>query len=285
MPSLWKKLFIIVAVLLVVSLVLGGNLWQRLTAIESQLAETTEQWKNAETRLESKIGEGNWLVEHYSEIQKQARLRLGEGQDAQRFITPDDPSVAAKVQEITGGYGEDSIEGWADAERLYSWLVRNIEYAADTYTPLLPNPPDETVSWQGGFWRMPAETIKDKAGDCEDMSALLISMLLNYNGRRNPVWGIGIESTKPEPSRHIAVAIPVENNQLTILDPTAHYNTTFPSGWGIAAKESPVAIGEWLARWSEKMPEARIYMVFSEDVYREFQSTEEFLEWVKSLKF
>ncbi len=44
MPSLWKKLFIISAVLLVISLILDGNVWHRLTAIESQLAETTDQW-------------------------------------------------------------------------------------------------------------------------------------------------------------------------------------------------------------------------------------------------
>ncbi len=281
MSGLWKKLFISIVILMVASLILSGILWQRLGGVENRLAETTAQWQADRNQLQGQ----DWMAAHYPEVQKQAKLRLGEGPDAQYFITPDDPLVAAKVQEITGGYDEDSKERWADTERMYFWLLGNIEYSADTYTPVLPTPPDTDLQWQGGFWRLPAETIKDKAGDCEDMTALMVSMLLNYNGRRNPAWGIGIESLKPEPSRHIAVAIPVQNNQLTILDPTAHFNTTFPTGWGIAAKEAPVAIGEWLANWSEKMPEARIYMVFSENLYKEFQSTAEFLDWAKSLNF
>jgi len=284
MSSLQKKLFTIVFVLLVISLILSISLWQQLKVTKSQLADTTAQLRAAETRIDRIKGEGSWLVDHYPDFRKQISMRLGEGQDAQHFITPDDPAVSTKVQEIAGGYAEDVKEWWADYERMYFWVIRNIEYAPDSHTPILPEPMNETLRWQEGFWRMPAETIRDKAGDCEDMTALLASMLLNYNERRHPVWAIGIESYKPKPARHIALAFPVEGKRLTILDPTARYYTIFPIGWGIAAYEPSIAVSDWLFRWAEKMNDAYVYMVFSEDVYQEFSSTEEFIEWVNNFK-
>lgn len=284
MSSLWKKLFIIASVVLVISLVFGITWRQQLKSTSTQLADKTAQLEAAETRLDRIKGEGSWLVDHYPDLKKQISIRLGEGQDGQRFITPDDPAVSAKVQEITGGYAEDTKERWADYERLYSWVVINIEYTLDTYTPILPEPMNETLKWQEGFWRTPAETIRDEAGDCEDLAVLLVSMLLNYNEGRLIVWIIGIESSAPEPSRHIALAFPVENNQLTVLDPTAQYYTIFPIGWGLAADDVSVAVHDWLSRWEEKMNDAQVYMAFSQDVYQEFSSTEEFIEWVNNLE-
>ena len=284
MPSLWKKLLIIVSVLLVISLIFGGILWQQLKATKTQLADTTTQLEAAKIRIDKITGEGSWLVDHYPEFKKQIIMRLGEGQDAQHFITPDDPAVTAKVQEIAGGQAEDAKEWWADYKRLYSWIIMNIEYAPDSYIPILPEPMDETLRWEEGFWRMPAETLKDEAGDCEDMTVLLVSMLLNYNDRMHPVWVIGIESSKPEPVRHIALAFPVEHNRLTILDPSARYHTIFPIGWGLAADDASVAVNDWLSRWAEKMSDAQVYLAFSEDFYQEFNSTEEFIEWVNNLK-
>ena len=280
MPSLWKKLFIIVAILLVISLVLGGILWQQQKATQTQLADIAAQLEAAKTRLDKIKGEGSWLVDHYPDFRRQISLRLGEGQDAQRFITPDEPAVSAKVQEITGGYAEDVKECWADYERLYSWIVMNIEYAPDSYIPVLPEPMNETLRWEEGFWRMPAETIRDEAGDCEDMAVLLVSMLLNYNEGRLPVWAVGIENSGPEPARHIALAFPVEGNRLTILDPAAKYHTIFPIGWGLAADDVSVAVNDWLSHWAEKMSGAHVYLAFSEDIYQEFSSTEEFIKWV-----
>ena len=284
MTDLRKKLFVTATILLTVSLVLGGSLWKQLGAIETKLADTTARLNAAEARIEQIKGEGSWLVDYYPELRTQIGLRLGEGPDARHFITPDDPAVSTKVQEITGGYSEDSKEWWADYEHLYRWVITNVEYTIDGYIPVLPEPMNETLEWQLGFWRTPAETIRDEAGDCEDMSALLISMLLNYNGRQHPVWGIGIESSKPEPARHIAVAFPVIENRITILDPTARYHTVSPVGWGMAAYDAQVATDDWLARWAEKMSDARVYMVFSEDFYQEFNSTGEFIEWVNNLE-
>ncbi len=124
------------------------------------------------------------------------------------------PVVMPKMIRSGGG-------GRGDYKHMYFWIVTNIEYTLDSYLPILPEPMNETVKWQDGFLRMPAETLRDRAGDCEDMSALLPSMLLNYNGGQHPVWMIGIEISRPEPARHIAIAFPVAENRLTMLDPTA----------------------------------------------------------------
>lgn len=274
-----RKLQFLGLAVLVAAFTLIGVMWHRLQSVEDQLRYAVQNWQSAETRA----GEGNWLADKYPKLREEVSARLGNGADAMLFITPDDPAVAELVQQITGGRKSDPQEQWQDTEKMYSWIVRNVDYAADTYTPVLPEPLDEVgVRWEGGFWRTPAETIRDKAGDCEDMSALLISMLLNYNERSTPAWGVGIESSRPAPARHIAVAIPIVNNQLTILDPTARYHTTFPNGWGIAGKDAPLALNDWLAKWSDKMPESQVYMVFSEDFYVELDGNERFLEWLTS---
>ncbi len=285
MSSLWKRLFIALTSLLVVSLVLGGILWQRVGVLEGQLGEALQGWTEAQSRYDNGVWQGKWLSESYPGLRREIAERIGEGEDAVRFITPDDPAVVALVKEVTSlpTTAEERAQ-WIDTERIYTWVERNIEYTGDTYVPVLPDSPDSKLTWQGGFWRFPAETIRDKAGDCEDMTVLLVSMLLNHGERQHPVWGIGIESSQP-PARHIAVAIPVVNDQIAILDPTAHYHTTFSTGWGMAAKETSVALGEWLARWKDKMSDARVYTVFSEGMYREFSSNQEFYDWVKSLGY
>ena len=278
---MWKKLFIIVSGLLVISLILGGSLWHQLKVTKTQLANTTAQLKAIETQLDKAKDEGSWLVDHYPNFREQISRRLGRGPDTQSFVTPDDPTVSTKVQEITGGYAEDAKERWADYSRLYSWIIMNIEYARDSHTPVLPEPMSETLEWEEGFWRMPTETIRDRAGDCEDMVVLLVSMLLNYNEGRLPVWAVGIRTSGQKSEAHIALAFPVEGNKLTILDPAARYHTTFPCGFGIAAEDVSVAVNAWLSRWAEKMGNAHIHLAFSDKFYQEFSSTEEFIEWVK----
>ena len=52
------------------------------------------------------------LLDSYNELRGQVNVRLGRGQDARYFITPDDPAVTAMVQEITGGYAKDERWPW-----------------------------------------------------------------------------------------------------------------------------------------------------------------------------
>ena len=264
MQSLWKRLFIIATSLLVVSLTVSGVLWfMKINAFETQLAIVR--------------AEQNRMLDRYSELREQVNVRLGRGDDARKFITPDEPAVIAKVEEVAGSYSSDDKEQWMDYERLAHWVTMNIEYTQDSYATVLPELTDGNVRWEDGFWKMPFETLQDEMGDCEDVSALLASMLLHYNERRFPVWLVGIRT---DDKAHIGIAFPVVNKQLTIIDPSGRYSSIFPMGWGLAADDIPVAIDKWLAHWGGKMKDAYVYMAVSEDIYREFSGTEEFIKWI-----
>ncbi len=156
-------------------------------------------------------------------------------------------------------------------------------YSLDSRTPILPESASGTLAWRGDFWRLPVETIRDETGDCEDTALLLASMLLNYNERRYPAWIIGLKTPGPEPKAHVAVAIPSTNIQLTIFDISGHYYTPFFNLGGFGSQYVPLALNRWLAHLGDDMPDAQVYMVFSENFYKEFSGNEEFIEWASKL--
>jgi len=281
--GLWKKLFIVVTVLLVISIILGGSLWHQLNTIKIQLNNITAQLNAIQPEMDRLKAEQDRILSGYNNLKKQIDLRLGIRQDGQCFITPDDPVISAKVQEITGGYSEDADEFWKDHGRLFQWVIWNIEYSADSPIPLLPESINGTLEWGKDFWRMPVETLRDGTGDCEDMAVLLASMLLNYTQRNYTVWIVGARTFGSTPKAHVAVALPIENNQLTIFDPASRYYTPFPTIGGIGTQEVTLAVDDWLTRLAEEIPGAQIYVVFSEDFYQEFTTTEEFIDWAYRL--
>lgn len=286
--SLWGKLFIVVTVLLVASIILGGSFWYQLNTTqgqlndtEAQLDATNRQLNDTQPEMDSLKAEQSRMLSDYTNLRKQINLRLGIRQDGQGFITPDDPIISTKVQEITEGYSEETDEFWRDYRRLFQWVVKTIEYSFDSPSPLLPESIGGTLEWVNDFWRLPVETIRDETGDCEDMAVLLTSMLLNYNQRKFDVWLIGIRTFGSTPIAHMAVAIPIENRRLTILDPTSRYHTPFYAMGGvIGSREVTPAIDDWLARLDEGLRDAQIYVVFSEDFYQEFSTNEEFIDWM-----
>ena len=221
-----SKQSLLIIVLSLICLVLCGLVWH-MAVNESQRAITAER-----DMLEA---EQSRLLDSYNELRGQVNVRLGRGQDARYFITPDDPAVAAMVQEITGGYAKDERWPWRGYGDIYLWVITNIEYTSDAYTPILPELGDGTVQWEKGFWKTPAETLNDGTGDCEDISALLVSMMLHYSHRQFPIWILGIRTDGSDAKSHVAVAVLVENSKMAIIDPSGHYYSVFPIGWGITA--------------------------------------------------
>ena len=272
-----------VTVLLVIAIITGGSLWHQLNDTKIQLTNATAQLNAVKPGMDSLKAEQDQILSSYANLRRQINLRTGIEHDSQCFITPDAPEISAKVQEITGGYSEEEL--WKDYERLFQWIGMNTEYNLDSPTPFLPEAIDGTLEWGTDFWRMPVETLRDGAGDCEDTALLLASMLLNYNQRKFPVWIVGVKTPGSPPKAHVAVAIPSKNNQLTIFDIAAHYYTPYtPSPIpGLGSKDIPQAIDHWLTYLERKLPSAQIYIAFSEDFYQEFSSTQEFVDWVSKL--
>ncbi len=271
---MWKKLFVIAGILLIAALAYSGDLWFQLKALKTH-PYTTPPVGTSPPSSQSKID--NPATDDYARLRKEVNRRFGTGSDALGYVTPDSPVIGSLVKEITGGYSGDATEYWRDIDSMFRWLTANITYQQDTYTPLLPESPEEQVVWVEEFWRTPEETLKDKAGDCEDLSCLLASMILNYNRGEFSVWVISMEN---ESEGHVAVALPVTGEMLTIMDPTAFY-ITGPNGTILSSRDVGEAVNSWLGNMSKKVPGARIKSVFNNEFRRDFESTQEFISWAE----
>jgi hypothetical protein len=257
-----------------------GAAEDRLSSLESEVQSTKTRLTTTTKQLAAARDEVNQTQSHYSALVGQVLLRRGStAEDRRSFIDPDNASVAAKVSEVAGDYSEDVNEYWRDCDRLYRWVVNNVEYARDSYLPMLPATPSGTLSWSEDCWRTPEETLDDLVGDCEDMALLLASMLISYNEGEYAVWLLEIRSEEPEVKAHLAVAFPVADGRLSILDPAGNYYTGYRQG-RLQSSTASTAVRDWLSHWSTKMPGAEIVLVFSDSIDQEFSGNDEFLEWL-----
>jgi hypothetical protein len=275
---MWKKLFLAAAVLLIASTTLSVFSLLRLDRLEQSMTDIKTTTSRPST---PSVGQER-LLQNYRDIRTQVLLRLGTGTDATLFITPDEPEISQLVQEVAGDFSAEDF--WKDYIKLYRWVVINIDYTLDSSLPLLPESLDTPVSelyWEGDFWRLPVETLDNGRGDCEDMATLLVSMMLNYNQRRHPVWILGAITDNPRPKAHVAVAIPLQGAHLAIFDLSGRYYTPFEEVGGFGSQFFPQALEHWFKHLERtEMMDARIYLAFSEDFYREFQGNEEFSDWL-----
>jgi len=246
-----------------------------LTETQAELLSTKSSLASTAMELEKEQSRYTSLTNSYSDIRSQINFRMGDGEDAKAFVTPEDSILTVMVEDITGGFSE--VDSWSDYKRLYDWVVDNIEYSSDTPLPNLPSDPtDSALGWQSDYWRMPKETMQDKAGDCEDMALLLASMIINYRQERYATWVISIQNSY---GGHLAVAFPVQGGNLTILDPAGNYYTGY-LGYYLSSNNTSYEIKNWLALWSDKLPGAYVSGVFTDKFYKTFTSTEEFITWV-----
>ncbi|MBI4186317.1 MAG: hypothetical protein HY530_02280 [Chloroflexi bacterium] len=259
----------------------------QLTATEAQLdlviiqvATQKAELANVRTQLQTANDEKSQLLSSYVRLRNNINTRFGfTQQDRQSFITPSDTAVSAKVQEITTPYTGETSKVWNDYSIIYQWVVKNILYSYDSYTPLLPSALSGTFTWREDFWRMPAETLADKTGDCEDMALLLASMIKSYNKNNFAIWVITISSSVPGVPGHAAVVFPVQGGGLTILDPAGKYYTGMQYG-SLRSESASLAINNWSSYWEGQIPGAFVDRVFSENLDRQFSTTADFITWL-----
>ena len=222
----------------------------------------------------------NSYVSAYQSIVSDVNLYSFHPSEAEKsLITWDDPDVADVVWDITHGWSDtlDWDEYWADVKAMYDWVVNNIEYSYDQYYPILPDDPRDGVTFFDEVWQTPAQTLELGEGDCEDMAILLCSMVLNYND--NDYWVEVIAITG-----HAAVYLPVVNDQICILDPTGQYYTNNGAPFfAITQKDTTTEVNAWLHQWDIWAPEDaphQIDWIFSNDIWQEFNSNIEFIDWL-----
>jgi hypothetical protein len=248
-----------------------------LTSTETQLAQAKRDLVDANHQLDNAAALNTQMADSYTTLRNEIDQKTGSGADCESFVTPDDPDVAAQAQDIAGSFAENANERWGDFRRMYDWVVDNIDYNYDTSIPLLPSSLDsyEEIEWFAEYWKMPAETLADGNGDCEDMANLLASLILSYNNQLNAVWLVEIEGYD---SGHVAVVLPVTGDKLAILDPAGHYYTGTGNDY-LQSADISTEVYNWLDYWSDDIPGAEVTTIYSNDFNEEFSSTQEFIDW------
>jgi chaperonin cofactor prefoldin len=236
----------------------------------SSITYTLEKLQERNDEVQSEFEE---YAAHFKQLQNVVNSRLSLDGNLSEFVTPQDPGVVEKMLEATGGFSDPNsfIEFWEDALGLYDWVTANIMYGSDSPYPYLYSDPSYPVRWLEHSARYPNETLFDGTGDCEDQALLLLSMLMAHDDLYTK-WCI---SLKWDGSGHMAVAFPVAGGRLAILDPASEYY----SGTGFSFASQPVeeAVERWIGRWHD--PTVFVNSIVNDKSFREFESTEEFLEW------
>ncbi|UCE44229.1 MAG: hypothetical protein JSV57_01725 [Candidatus Bathyarchaeota archaeon] len=236
---------------------------------EYEQLETTHQTLNAAY---------NSYREAYRALVSTINLHVDHpSQDEKSLITPEDPAVENKVQEITGGWSNTSdwTEYWTEVKMMYDWVVNNIEYRHDGLYPHLPADPNYQVRQFGEMWQFPNQTLDLERGDCDDMATLLCSMIHSYDNNENDVECIAI-------TQHMAVYIPVAEDEVCILDPSGRYytNTGFPF-YEITSKDILNEVNDWLDYWRTHGIEYPVVdWIFSINIWKGFWNTDSFISWL-----
>jgi hypothetical protein len=253
------------------------------------------------------LSELEHLNETYRSLFDAISIRSPYGEQCCRFITIDDPQLRSVVRSITGGWGGSDNDLWNDLEKLQGWVVQNIKYSYDTYSPSLSlgaryiylSSGMYTVNyvdffslggsyWVEDFWRFPNETLADKHGDCEDQAILLTSMIRCYFkycvGTLYRAYAMCIGGPS-ETVGHMAVVIPVAGGKIAILDPAGKYVTgldLFLIRW-VTARPVEEAINDYLRYWQNSGSAfTQVYYVFNEATYKSFSSLSEFISWAST---
>jgi len=259
-----------------------NDLTNRYTALNRSYTLLLNGYESLKLSYDQLHNKYNYFISWYNNLRNQVNTRIVPYlNNLTMFITPDDPLVVSLMYNVTGGWSNTSdwFEYWFDVYLLYKWVVDNIKYSHDSPEPVLPDV-GETVFWRNSFWRFPNETIRDGTGDCEDMANLLASLILAYGGKRYKVWVMIVDFGG---TGHAAVVLPVKGGEIAILDPAGKYYTSTSFGL-LTARDVAEELQNYFRYWaSAGYPNGRVYAIYSYNMYRTFNSNEEFIQYVKSI--
>lgn len=251
-----------------------NSLSQQCSLLQANYSILRTECDSLQTQNRQMESRGRQIQGWYDDVRKRVNLRIGNNRTEWRdFVTPTDASVESLVLQVTGGWsgGDNFGEFWTDVKKLYDWVEHSIEYDHDSPCPNLPSLLG-ALSWKTEYWRFPNETIQDKRGDCEDSAVLLCSLIRSYSAMEYTSFCILIDGDLG----HAAVALPVENGKLAVLDPAGHYFTGRPGS--LEPRPIEQAVNDWLLVWGGS-DEAMIFAVFNEGFHKSFSSNQDFIDW------
>ena len=227
--------------------------------------------------------EYNKYVDNYQTLKTLTDLRVMKG-DLSYLITPTNPAVVSLVQNITGKTGNttDPNSYWKDIKAMYDWVAANIKYRVDSLYPVLPDNPADAVNGltqTDSASQYPNETLAFRAGDCDDIAALLTSMIRCYFSNQFLVECIWITGAN---AGHVGVVIPFSGDQIVILDPIRGYYSHDTLG-NIALNMISSEIYNWLNLWRSSLGnDVHVYRVYSDYMDKAFNGTEDYINWMYS---
>jgi len=145
-----------------------------------------------------------------------------------------------EFKELTQTILKDITDEEEKAEKLFDWVLHNIRYVAfaDSIRGFKPN--------------HPAAILKNRYGDCKDMSVLLHTLLHNAGIKSYLTWiGTRLKSYSYEDvpnttaDNHMIVAFKPPNKETIFLDPTARYSLFGIPPSSIQSKEALISLNEW----------------------------------------
>ena len=224
--------------------------------------------------------EYNQYITDYQTLKSLTDLRVMKG-DLSYLITPSNPAVVSLVHNITGKMGNttDPNSYWKDIKAMYDWVASNIKYRVDSLYPVLPeNPADAAngLTQTDSASQYPNETLAFRAGDCDDIAALLTSMIRCYFSNQFLVECIWITGAN---AGHVGVVVPFSGDQIVILDPIRGYYSHDTLG-NIALNMISSEIYNWLNLWRSSLGnDVHVYRIYSDYMDKMFNGTESYINW------
>lgn len=165
---------------------------------------------------------------------------------------------------------------WDAQERIYKYVVNNIEYVYDVEMPYISYLTTLTIdgrevitrfttSTLQNYVQTPEKTLEYEQGDCEDQAILTYAMTKYYEreilGTEYRLYLARIRFS--DGTYHLAVFVPVQGGNLCILDPAGHYYT---SKWNqITQREALTELqrysNEWLSANGISVSQIELYDV------------------------
>ncbi len=197
-------------------------------------------------------------------------------QDRTQYITPYDTIVSTVTSLVLQDpFNKSDIDRiWMDLNTAYHWIRNNIQYHNDSYED-----GDGVKLTSVDVWQFPNQTVLLGAGDCEDQTLLLASLMLKYGNTTFYVECLCLQSLNG--IGHVAMYLPIKGDAICILDPATGYTTSIINQDFISSQPIEQEIINYLHFLSQITNSIwSVTSVFSQDFTIHFSKTEDFTEWL-----
>jgi len=253
-----------------------NSLQSNYNSLQSQYNSLQSDYNALNSQYTSLNNNYNSLQNNFTSYKQIVEVRYGWGENATRFVTPNDPDVVGQMESIISS---DDMLSSLDIHKMNQWVYDNIEYNSDTNTW----PKDASMYYDmyrggfyGEFWQYPNETLEHMWGDCEDNAVLLLSLCKAEENIGN-IWCAEVEFGYQLTIGHAfhACVLVDEGDNISIYDPTW--------GWEIYNVAKQDALDAYLDEYNSQLwweeYHISINRIFNEEENIEFNSNQEFFNF------